>query len=304
MTGQLITGFGGTPGFIEGDLAGIASALERLRECGANCVELYASAMVVASGGRLIPERIREMVRISEGSGLTPTLHAPVTLNFMDQDNAAVHWRAAEVSLALAEELKAPIVVFHAGRCPPLLWTKEGDDLLAHEREAFERLGEKAAAAGTKAAIENISPNSMVLSGQLTSYSLDASKLAEQLAKIEHPAITGCLDISHARQGAEIMGSDFLAGVEAMGPVTGHIHISDCTGEPAPPFAGSNIDRIFYGVGDMHAPLGWGSIDFSAVATVLSPRPGTRGILELTDVVQHQMADSIARLKSFAEQVG
>ena len=59
----------------------------------------------------------------------------------------------------------------------------------------------------------------------------------------------------------------------------------------------------YFGVGDMHAPLGTAGIDYSAVAAALLPLPGTRAILELQPVSRPLLADSLARLRVFADRV-
>ena len=300
----LIVGVGSSAGWAEGDMASLAHSLEEVQKASGGCVELYASALSVVGAGRLIPHRVAELRKIITGSDLTPTIHAPIPINFMDRADADLHWRAARASLELAGEIAAPAVVFHAGRCHPREWARDEPGLLAYEREVLERVGELASQHNTRAALENISPNRNVILGAEWSYSLIPAKLAEQLAQVESSGVTGCLDIAHARQGATLTGTDFLAGIEAMGPECGHIHISDVTGEPSPLWIDSAIDRVFFGVGDTHAPLGWAGIDFDLVAEVFRPQAGTLAVLELAGPVRCALAESIVRLKAFAERVG
>lgn len=304
MTAQCIIGVGGTTAIADGDMGILAKSMEAVQAAGCECIELYASALSVVGAGRLIPHRVAELKRVCNDFDLTLTIHAPIPINLMDRQQPEMHWRAAQVSLELAGEIAAPAVVFHAGRAHPRDWAREEAGLLAYERDVLERLGDVALEHGTRAALENISPNRNVILGTEWSYSLIPAKLADQLAQVESAGVTGCLDIAHAKQGATLTGTDYLVGIEAMGPQTGHIHISDVTSEPSPLWIDSAIDRAYFGVGDTHAPLGWAGIDFDAVADVFRPQAGTRAILELAGPVAGEMADSIVRLKDFAERVG
>jgi len=299
-----ITQIGVSLGWVEGDLDGFARNLAAFAEQGAEVAEIYASAMLVASAGRIVPSRMQAMQQACRAVDITITIHAPIPINFMDRAHADLHWRAALLSLDMAAALDAPVVVFHAGCCSPKEWLHDAAGLLAYEREQLHRLGEAAAERDTRAALENISPNKGVTEGTQHSYSLAPAELAVQLSRVEHPGLIGCLDISHAWQGAHLTNTGFLAACEAMGPLTGHIHISDSEGLPVPNFVSTPNDRIFFGVGDMHAPLGWGSIDFDAVAERFKPQPGTLAVLELGRNVRHQIADNLAAVRSFAAKVG
>lgn len=304
MSANRIANVGANLGWVEGDLDGFARNLAALAEQGAAVAEIYASAMLVAAAGRIVPSRMLAVQRACRAVEITITIHAPIPINFMDRAHADLHWRAALLSLDMAAAIDAPIVVFHAGRCTPKDWAHDADGLLAYEREQLHRLGEAAAERGTRAALENISPNRGVTGGTQHSYSLAPAALARQLAQVEQAGLTGCLDISHAWQGAHLTRTDFLAACAAMGPLTGHVHISDSEGPPAPAFINTPNDRIFFGVGDMHAPLGWAGIDFDAVAACFKPQPGTLAVLELGRNVRHQMAESLAAVRDFAAKVG
>ncbi|MEQ9126614.1 MAG: TIM barrel protein [Alphaproteobacteria bacterium] len=304
MTDALISRFGATHGPVAGDLDALARALEAIAAAGGDVAELYPSALSIAAAGRPIPERVRAVQAHAAAAGVGLTLHAPIPINFMDRAHADLHWRAGLLSLELAAMLAAPVVVFHAGRCHPTAWAREAEALLAFEREALSRLGDAAAARGVKAAIENISPNPAVIAGGETSYSLEPAALARQLAEIAHPSVAGCLDLSHALQGATLTGTDYLAGVRAMGPWTDHIHVSDVTGASAPAFVEDAGDRIFFGVGDMHAPIGWGGIDFENVAAEFRPRPRSTVILELAGPARFALGESLEKVRALAAAIG
>lgn len=157
---------------------------------------------------------------------------------------------------------------------------------------------------GVQIAYENISPNARVIAGQETSYSLDPALLAEQLERLSHDAVMACLDISHAQQGAGLWGFDMIAACTALAPWIGHIHYSDSTGIPATFPTGSRNEQHFFGVGDMHAPKGYGRVDFEALASVLNVRADTRVVIEIkTNFIAHAEAQTLADARAFAKAV-
>ncbi len=298
-----IAGIGANLGGVAGDLDAVRAQMNELIALGAEVVECYASDLGVVADAGLIPGRVAELREICAERPLAITLHAPIPIDFMDRENIERHRAAARVSVELAAEIGAGIVVIHAGRASPEAWARDADGLLAFERDELSALGDIARDAGLRIALENISPNPAVIAGRLTSYSLDPAALARQLALVDHPGVTGCLDYSHANQGAGLLDLDPVAGARAMAPVTGHIHISEASGRPAIPSIAAQHDWMYFGIGDMHAPLGSGCMDLDALADVSDVLPGTYAILELQRHARAMLGDSLTRLRAFARHV-
>lgn len=298
-----VAGIGASLGAVNGDLDRVRKQADELAALSADVMELYASSLGVVANARLLPARTTELRALCAERPLVPTLHAPVPIDFMDRDNIALHRSAALVSVDLAAEIGAPIVVIHAGRAHPTDWASDPDGLLAFEREELSALGDHAAKCGVRIALENISPNLAVIGGRATSYSLDPAALARQIGVLDHPSVTSCLDYSHANQGAGLLGLDLVAGVAAMAPFTGHIHISEASGMPTVPSITSQPDWMYFGVGDMHAPLGSGCMDLTALADASPVLPGTLAVLELQGHACAMLADSLRHLRAFADRV-
>lgn len=298
-----LAGVGASLGAVDGDLDRVREQADALAALGADVMELYASSLGVVANAKLLPSRTTELRALCAERPVVPTLHAPIPIDFMDRANIALHRSAARVSVDLAAEIGAPVVVIHAGRAHPTDWAADPEGLLAFEREELSLLGDHAAKAGVRIALENISPNLAVIGGRATSYSLDPAALARQLRALDHPSVTGCLDYSHANQGAGLLGLDPIAGVAAMAPVTGHIHISEASGTPTIPAITSQPDWMYFGVGDMHAPLGTGCMDLAALADASPVLPGTLAVLELQGHARGMLADSLRHLRAFADRV-
>lgn len=302
MTQIIATGF--NTGMTEGDLSRLETRLEHMVRIGCTGAEITAVGLDAVVDCRLIPHRVAMLAKIMARHDLAYSMHAPIAINLMDEAHADIMQRAALVSMDLAAEIGAKVVVIHPGRAHPLDWINRRAALLQFEIDQLGPVAERAAALGIRIAYENISPNPRVIAGQETSYSLDPAQLADQLQRLNHEAVCACLDISHAQQGAGLWGFDMIAACKALGPWIGHIHFSDSTGLPASFPTGSRNEQHFFGVGDMHAPQGYGRVDFEALAAALPVRPDTRIVIEIkSNFIAHAETDTLAAAKAFAEAV-
>lgn len=287
-----------------GDDNAVAAQLDRMLALGADGCELSASALDAVAACRLVPARVKALRAITRARPLSYSMHAPIPINLMNRTEPDLHRRAAAVSLELAAELGARDVVLHPGRARPEVWAHEADSLLAAERDVLADLAERALALGVRIAYENISPNPAVMAGAETSYSLDPTALARQIAAVGHPGLVACLDVSHAQQGAGLMGFDMIAACATLGPHIGHFHFSDSTGVPMRTPLKSEQEKTWFGVGDMHAPPGWGTIDFDALADALDVLPGCRMVIELKrNFHAHAAADTLAAARAFGARL-
>ncbi|WP_274427335.1 sugar phosphate isomerase/epimerase family protein [Chelativorans sp. YIM 93263] len=275
-------GFNAADFGLSGDLDGLDHRIAEQVEMGATVCEIAAWRLDAVAACRLIPNRVSALKAVLQRHSIRYTMHAPIPVNLMDEAHFDLQYRAAEASLELASECNADTVVFHPGRVHPSVWVDRSRQLLSREAEALAMLGDRAASLGNvRIAYENMSPNRRIVAGTETSYALDLAALANQLRTVNHERIVACLDVSHAKQGAGLQGYDLFEQVGQLAPFVGHIHFSDSTGVPATMQWDNEGERLFYGVGDMHAPGGYGFIDFQRLAGVLSVREGTAVIIEL-----------------------
>ncbi|WP_106752471.1 sugar phosphate isomerase/epimerase family protein [Pannonibacter carbonis] len=295
-------------GFNTGDAAGsvatLATKLAHLAEIGATGAEITATGLDAVVACRLIPSQVAAVRAAMALHDLAYSMHAPIAINLMDEAHRDLQRRAALVSMELAAEIGARVVVLHPGRCTPLDWVNRRAELLAFERELLAEVADRAQALGVRIAYENISPNARVIDGLETSYSLDPAQLAEQLEALNHPAVVACLDISHAQQGATLWGFDMIAACLRLAPHIGHIHYSDSTGWPATIASRHMGEAHFFGLGDMHAPPGFGLVDFAALEAQLTVLPDTRIVIEIkSNFKVHSEASTLAAAQGFAAAV-
>jgi len=299
-----IAGIGFNTGDVAGDLDRLDRTLARFAAMGCEMAELTATGLDAVAAGRLIDDRVDAVRTVLSRHRLDLTLHAPIAINLMDEANRDLHVRAALASCELSAALGARQVVIHPGRVAPTVWERESDRLLALERDALAIVGDRAAELGVAIACENISPTRRVIAGEETSYALDPAALARQLSALGHPAVHACLDVSHAQQGAGLLGFDLLAAVATLSPHVSHIHYSDSTGVPATMDWKRDGELLFLGAGDMHAPPGCGAVDFAAIARALDVLPGTRIVIELkANFHPHAAEATLAAARDFAALV-
>ena len=77
--------------------------------------------------------------------------------------------------------------------------------------------------------------------------------------------IKACLDISHAYINCTYRNAHFINEIKQMAPLSEHIHMHDSFGilQELPTYIQS--EAVSYGFGDIHLPLGWGSIPFDKI---------------------------------------
>lgn len=302
MSPIISTGF--NTGMADGDLSRLDTRLAHMVDIGCTGAEITAVGLDAVVDCRLLPHRVAELKAIMTRYDLAYSMHAPIAINLMDEPHSEIMSRAALVSMDLAAEIGARAVVIHPGRVAPRDWIDRRDSLLQFECDRLGPVADRAAALGVTIAYENISPNARVIAGQETSYSLDPDQLADQLQRLNHPAVMACLDISHAQQGAGLWGFDMITACEALAPWIGHIHFSDSTGMPATFPTGSRNEQHFFGVGDMHAPKGYGRVDFDALAAALTMRDDTRVVIEIkSNFIAHAEVETLSAAQAFAAAV-
>ena len=288
----------------QGDLDALDRRIAELKETGANACELFAGALDTVSACRLIPHRIKAVQAVLRRHDIRYTMHAPIAVNLMDEPHVEHQERAAIASLELAAECGAGVVVFHPGRVHPAIWVDQAERLLSMERDLLQRLGDRAEKLGVKIAYENMSPNRRIIAGTETSYALDLIALAEQLEAVDHPSVMACLDVSHAQQGALLRSFNLIEQARVLAPHVGHIHFSDSTGVPATIQWDNEGERLFFGIGDMHAPPGFGDIAFDRLADVLKIQDNTAIAIELKpNHYAHSRSATLEAARGFAERV-
>lgn len=239
-------------------LAKLGPALDEAELLGVDYVELPLYAIELVANGRVMSERLKRVKGLMQGRPFGCTVHGPLHLNLMDISDGEMQRAVLRAQLEIAAELGAPHYVAHAGRFMPS-GNAETEAGYAHQREALIQAAELAQRDGVTIVVENIFGLNAGRESPLP------SRLAAEIAAIGHPAIRACLDVSHAYLEAGRTGANFLDECAALAPFAKQLHIHDSFGKYRPLAPNQRAERLAYGIGDLHLPIGMGSIPWDAL---------------------------------------
>lgn len=260
-------------------------------------VELPLFAMDVVAAGRVIPQQFHRLKTITAGRSYGYTVHAPLAINLMDEEGQLPRAQAvARASMEVAAELGAVHFVLHTG-----IFEKqrehEAETLYARQREILAELAELANDLSLTIVVENLFPATPARRTALP------SRLAAEIAAIGHPRLRACLDFSHGFINANYNGAVPMTEVAALAPYAKHLHIHDSFGKITHRHMGHRAERLAFGEGDLHMPLGWGGLPWDELMERLVFADGVILNLELAPPYWSELPVSVARLRELATRV-
>ena len=271
----------------------LGPALDEAAALGVDCVELALYAMELVANGRVLPDRLKRVKALTAGRPLGYTMHGPLGLNLMEsEDRLPIHKDVLKATLEVTAELGGVHYVAHAGCIEPGN-TEEVDTLFKRQREALAEVADFAASHGIVIVVENLfgGAHEAVL----------PSRLAEEVAAIGHPAVRACLDFSHAFLLSEKRGANFLEEAAALAPLAKHLHLHDLFGKTTRIRARHRAEQLAYGVGDLHLPLGLGSIPWDDLMERCRFPAGVIFINELAPHYWSDLPEVVERTRALAK---
>lgn len=268
--------------------------LDEAEELGVDCVEVPFFCTRLIADGRIIEPAMRWFEGHFRGRALDVTTHAMLSVNLMDAaERIGLHETIARANIELTARLGASRMVLHCGLSDAT--TKQGlDDAYARQRESLARLGDHAAPLGVEICVETI----WNFDGRETAL---PSRLASEIERIGHPAVRATLDFAHSALQCSLKGADLTEEVMALAPYTHHLHLNDCFGfERDMPIA-LPAEEVAYGSGDLHLPIGWGSLEWERLLT--EPAWPVRDIIlnqELHPTFWYALPDDVAEMRRLA----
>lgn len=300
---QIITGVGASLGGVGGSMAALDRALARVIAAGCDHAELSTAALHPTADGRDNDARIAAIAKVCARHALSYSLHAPIAINLMDGTHAALHVEVLRSSIRFAAAVGASVVVVHPGRVHPQADLADRARLLAFEREQVLRAADLAGTHGIRIGLENLNPNRNMMAGTLASYALDPVALAAQISAINHPAVCGVMDFGHGWLAAGRLGFDYPAAMRAFAPSVGHLHVTENCGKPITLVDATDDEHIAYGMGDLHLPLGWGSVPYDTLLADLPIRAATKMVLEIKGAHHDELPASVSLARQFAARL-
>ena len=294
MSEPMIAGFGfstmgGSPNFEQ-----LPEVLDRFEALEAAFVELSLFAEDLVAGGRVLPGRMATLKRICADRPFGYTVHGPICLNFMDVDHLRLHEHVCRTYLEACAELDAKTLVVHTGRVPDV-GAERLDSLYAQQREVLARMGDIAKDLGVHIAVEN------VFVEEPDWHTANPAHLAQELAAIDHPNVTGTLDFSHAFIQTTFEARDFFADAIAFAPQVNHLHVHDSFGTPKRMTTHFMSESLAYGLGDLHLPIGWGAIQWEPLLSRCRFQPGTVLMIELRQRYWSELAACAEAARRFVK---
>lgn len=234
----------------------LAPTLARLASAGLSNVELSAGALDVLFDGKLQKARLKRVIDAIDESGFGVTLHQPSILDPRSERNPEMMQQLFYSLLEMCHELGAPIFVLHYEKA------SENAGLEAQ----FERLLIEAAerADDVVIAVENIE---VAPSGEVV----------DLIQRLDHPNIRMTWDVGHDVLAADAFGYDVHEAAKRSAPYVAHVHAQDNFGryEPLRLTDRAAYDRMgkvklsAVGRGDLHMPIGWGTIPWRGLLAPL-----------------------------------
>lgn len=243
------------------DLSDLAAELDIIDQLGVESVELPTYDMDIVVGGKIRKEQMARLKKACAGRDVAFTAHGPLAINFMDEAyRLPRHMEVLKASLEVAAEVKASNYVLHAGIVP----TQQAAGVEAayeRQREWLSRSGDIARQHEITLCVETL------FTENSTHQTASPARLAAELAVINHAHVMATIDFSHAYIKLDFDGRrhDYLLEIAALAPFAKHLHMHDSFGRQDDIWMFTNGERLAYGHGDLHLPVGWGDIPWEQI---------------------------------------
>ena len=242
------------------DLSDLPAKLDEIEAFGVDCIELPVYDMDLIVGCRPFKPHMDVVKAACSRRKVAYTVHGPLAINLMDvPERCPLHFEVLLAALDVSAELGAVHYVLHTG-FRRKGWPGMLEEAYARQREWLARAGEEARKRGILICVENLFDWEW---GPLETAS--ASRLAAEVAKVGHPGVRATIDFGHAQLECGSRGGDLVAEVKALAPHACHLHIHDGFGRPDDVYMYTEGERLAYGHGDLHLPVGWGSTPWQAI---------------------------------------
>ncbi len=278
------------------DLSDFGAELDMIEALGVESIELPTYDMDIVAGGRIRRPQLDALKRACAGRRTSFTVHGPLAINFMDEAyRLPRHFEVLQASLVVAAEVQASNYVVHSG-IVPMQQANGIEDAYARQREWLQKAGELAEPLGLTLCVETL------FTDDGGAHTATPMRLAKELAAIAHPAVMATIDFSHAYLRLDFEGrrGDFLQEIAALAPFGKHLHIHDSFGRQDDIWMFTEGERLAFGHGDLHLPVGWGDIPWASLMETCRFPAGVVFNIELKERYWHAAQDCVDAVKSMS----
>ena len=279
------------------DLSYFAYELDMIDQLGVQTIELPTYDMDIVVGAKIRHEQLARLKNACSGRDVQFTVHGPLSINFMDEAyRLPRHFDVLKASVEVAAEVSSSNYVIHAGMVP----TQQAQGIEAaydRQREWLLRGGEFAQSHGLTLCVETLFADD----GRIQTAS--PSRLATELSQINHSNVMATIDFSHAYLKLDYDGrrSDYVSEIATLAPFAKHLHIHDSFGRQDDIWMFTEGERLAYGHGDLHLPVGWGDIPWDELMKACVFPHGVVFNIELKERYWYEAGACVDRVKAMAE---
>jgi sugar phosphate isomerase/epimerase len=207
---------------------------------------------------------VRELLPVLKRFPFRYSIHSPAMLDLRDVGDLDVQMEMAFSVVEFCRLLDAGVLVVHFEQQSP------DPRVEAVFLDAVRRLADRAQTQHLRIGVENIEVERM-------------APVLDFVRRVDHPNVGLTFDAGHAFLSARHFGFDYLEAVAAAKPLLIHLHVTDNFGR-FNPLRLENFtlyrtqvprDIIPLGKGDLHLPVGWGTIPLAETFERLRGFEGT-----------------------------
>jgi len=243
-------------GRINGDLELLKRDIHAIEQAGFDAAEIPVHGVDAVVNGHLRVGRAKQVREILDGFDLEYTVHTPDRLNLRDFQYPDIHRKVFAASVQFTAAIGAKTFVYHQGKLK-----SNGNDVTEEEAREIEvdelsDLGKLAKSEGVTICVENIHSS--------------ITHLIKLIENVGRESIRMCYDFAHSYMNSKKFGYDFLRSIQIAKPYIRHAHVNDNFGKGKPESAPPYIEAMPRGIGDLHLPIGWGTIPYEDVFRVMA----------------------------------
>lgn len=280
------------------DLSDFSEELDMIEDLGVEAVELPTYDMDIVVGGRIRRPQMEALRRSCAGRDVIYSVHGPLSINFMDEAwRLPRHMEVLKASLEVAAEVGAEHYVIHSGLVPQQQGAGH-EDAYRRQREWLSKGGDVAREHGLILCVETL-----FAGYEGRNLAASPSRLARELAAIAHPNVLATLDFSHAYLKLDYDGrrDDFLEEIKVIAPWAKHLHVHDSFGRQDDIWMFTDGERVAYGHGDLHLPVGWGDIAWNELVAQCEFPEGVLFNIELKERYWYAAQETVDATKALAQ---
>ena len=281
------------------NLDNLSKQLDKFKNLGIDSIELPIYEIDIIVGKKILLSELRKLKSIINQYDFDYTVHGELSVNLMDEKFFNDHKEILIKDIEVSGEVGATHLITHFGYTSTNNFENKSkyEDLLKKQNDCYAEVAELADKNNVTLAIECLFPF------EENSYAPLPSEIAFNLNKINNTRIKACLDISHAYINCSYRNSHFINEIKEMAPLSEHVHMHDSFGVLQEMRTYIQQEAVSYGLGDIHLPLGWGSIPFKKIFEEINLPKNTNLNFELLPKHHAYFEESIKIARELSQKI-